>query len=393
MQNYIWTTKSAPYPLAFALLTSKCASRHNGVRFFNISTSTSALNVVCFVHFDLGMCFAPQWRALFQHLNFQKCSEPAALASLLFDPPEPQIIGQTPCFATFLPFRAPGSSFFWDFLFLVFFLLLFSSLTLPISAFHLSILSEVWLLNFLRPRECPPLRGIFAACLWLWCFSATVQHGPKVAGENLGLALAFPLHVNHTYSDHYFVVNWKHDMTLQSLQDNICKCLINAVENYASGYLQNKSNIYLHHSILFLCSRDSPITNSQEVFASWDASWIPGCSKIQPALYPLQHGCMLALHLGCLWRSGFWSIPVTSDHHPIETSRVDCHPACFPHFLECHRGWDPVQTQQMHQSRKRWHRPASIEESSMTVMAVPTHLGTLPYLVPLSLCIFFDSTE
>ena len=28
--------------------------------------------------------------------------------------------------------------------------LLFSSLTLPISAFHLSILSEVWLLNFLR---------------------------------------------------------------------------------------------------------------------------------------------------------------------------------------------------------------------------------------------------
>jgi hypothetical protein len=33
---------------------------------------------------------------------------------------------------------------------LIFFLLLSSSLTLPISAFHLSILSEVWLLNFLR---------------------------------------------------------------------------------------------------------------------------------------------------------------------------------------------------------------------------------------------------
>ena len=43
-------------------------------------------------------------------------SAPAALASLLFDPPEPQIIGKT-CFATFLPFRAPGSSFFWDFFF------------------------------------------------------------------------------------------------------------------------------------------------------------------------------------------------------------------------------------------------------------------------------------
>jgi hypothetical protein len=38
--------------------------------------------------------------------------------------------------------------------FLIFFLLssslLFSSLTLTTSAFHLSILSEVWLLNFLR---------------------------------------------------------------------------------------------------------------------------------------------------------------------------------------------------------------------------------------------------
>ena len=94
------------------------------------------------------MCFAPQRRALFQHLNSQKCSEnrvfctfwlrnvlrattacnfssliwpdgsaPAALASLLFDPPEPQIIGKTQCFATFLPFRASASSFFWLFLF------------------------------------------------------------------------------------------------------------------------------------------------------------------------------------------------------------------------------------------------------------------------------------
>ena len=89
----------------------------------------------CFVHFDLEMCFAPQRRALFRHLNFQKWSgpwlgnvlrattacnfssllwpagsAPAALASLLFDPPEPQIIGKTQCFATFLPFRASVSS-------------------------------------------------------------------------------------------------------------------------------------------------------------------------------------------------------------------------------------------------------------------------------------------
>ena len=72
------------------------------------------------------MCVAPQRRAHVQHLNFQEWSEngvlstvslrhvlratttcnfssliwpdgsaPAALASLLFDPPEPQLIGKT----------------------------------------------------------------------------------------------------------------------------------------------------------------------------------------------------------------------------------------------------------------------------------------------------------
>ena len=128
------------------LFTSKCASRHNTVHFFDISTSKSAPKLVCFVHFDLQTCFAPQRRALFRHLNFQKCSDagvfctfwlanvlsattactfssliwpagsaPAALASLLFNPPEPQNHEKTQCFATFLPFRAPASSFFWLF--------------------------------------------------------------------------------------------------------------------------------------------------------------------------------------------------------------------------------------------------------------------------------------
>ena len=108
----------------------------------DIWTSRSAPNPSVFSTFDFDMCFAPQRRALFRHLSFQKwsgpgvfcafwlgnvlratmacnsaVSAPAALASLLFDPPEPQIIGKTQCFATFLPFRAPGSSFFWDFLF------------------------------------------------------------------------------------------------------------------------------------------------------------------------------------------------------------------------------------------------------------------------------------
>ena len=43
---------------AFKILTSKCASRHNCVHFFNISTSKSAPELVCFAHFDFEMCFA-----------------------------------------------------------------------------------------------------------------------------------------------------------------------------------------------------------------------------------------------------------------------------------------------------------------------------------------------
>ena len=76
------------------ILTWKCASRHNGVHFFDISTSKSAPTLVCFVHFDLEMRFAPQWRAIF-HLIWRHGSAPAALARLHFDPLEPQINGKT----------------------------------------------------------------------------------------------------------------------------------------------------------------------------------------------------------------------------------------------------------------------------------------------------------
>ena len=228
------------------ILTWKCASRHNGVHFFDISTSKSGPTLRCFVHFDLEMCFAPQRRALFRHLNFQKWSDaevfctfwlgnvlrattactfstsqlpkvvrrwgvfyiltwkcasrhkgvhffdistsnigptledvweiltwkcaiahstafnfsslqwpagsaPAGLASLLFDPPVPQIIGNSQSFATFLPCRS-----ICILRKLTLNILIISLLSLPLiwnlpcSAFHLSRLSEVWLLNFLR---------------------------------------------------------------------------------------------------------------------------------------------------------------------------------------------------------------------------------------------------
>ena len=172
-------------PSFFTLLTSKCVSCHNGVHSFDMSTSKSGLRMVCLVHFDLEMCFAPQRRALFRQLNFQKCSArdalwnfsipnvlraktacnfssliwpdgsaPAASASLLFDPPEPQIIGKTKCFATFLPFRTPGSSFFWLLLFadLLFSLLLFADLLFSSLLFS----SLLWLF--------PPLLFICPYC-------------------------------------------------------------------------------------------------------------------------------------------------------------------------------------------------------------------------------------
>ena len=53
------------------IFTWKCASRHSGVQFFNISTSKSAPRPSVFWDFD----FSPQRRAIFQHLNFKKCSE------------------------------------------------------------------------------------------------------------------------------------------------------------------------------------------------------------------------------------------------------------------------------------------------------------------------------
>ena len=41
---------------------------------FSTSQLPKVVRTCCFVHFDLDMCFAPQRRALFRHLNFQKWS-------------------------------------------------------------------------------------------------------------------------------------------------------------------------------------------------------------------------------------------------------------------------------------------------------------------------------
>ena len=60
----------------FNIFTSKCASRHNGVHFFDSATSKSAPELRCFVHFDLEMCFAPQRRALLHRSSGQMAPHP-----------------------------------------------------------------------------------------------------------------------------------------------------------------------------------------------------------------------------------------------------------------------------------------------------------------------------
>ena len=66
-----------------------------------------------FCTFWLGNMLRATATCNFLSLILPAGSAPAALASLLFDPLEPQIIGKTQRFA----FRAPASSFFWLFLF------------------------------------------------------------------------------------------------------------------------------------------------------------------------------------------------------------------------------------------------------------------------------------
>ena len=125
------------------ILTWKCASRHNGVHFFDISTSKSGPNPWCFVHFDLEMCFAPQRRAIFhrscgQLLRARRFSEPT------FRPSGATNHWKNTVFRDFPTFSRICSVCPLTLSLLIFSLLIFLfSVPLPCSAFHLSILSEV----------------------------------------------------------------------------------------------------------------------------------------------------------------------------------------------------------------------------------------------------------
>ena len=188
---------------------------------FDIWTSKSGPRPSVFNTFDFKMCFAPQRRALFRHLNFQKCSENGvfctfslrnvlrATTACTFSTSQLPKVVRPWCVLYILTckcasrhngvhffishlaswlrtrrfseptFRPSGATNHWkntvfrDFptfsRICIFFLLTLSllnfslliflfSLPLPCSAFHLSILSEVWLLNFLRISTYPSIR-------------------------------------------------------------------------------------------------------------------------------------------------------------------------------------------------------------------------------------------
>ena len=87
--------KALRTPCGLTLFTSKCASRQNGVRFFNISTSKNAPSMR---HFWLQNVLRATAACNFSSLIWPAGSALAALACLNFAPPEPQIIGTTTCF-------------------------------------------------------------------------------------------------------------------------------------------------------------------------------------------------------------------------------------------------------------------------------------------------------
>ena len=164
-------------PSAFNILTSKCASHHNGVHFSDISTSKSGPTMVCFVHFDFEMCFALRnvlrattactfstsqlpkvvrewcilyiltWKCASRHngvqffisqLRTRRFSEPT------FRPSGAPNHWKNTVFRDFPTFSRICIFFLLTLSLLLFFLLIFLfSLPLPCSAFHLSILSEV----------------------------------------------------------------------------------------------------------------------------------------------------------------------------------------------------------------------------------------------------------
>ena len=139
---------------ALYILTSKCAARHNGVHFFDIATSESGPTMVCFAHLT--------WKCASRHNGVQLFISHLAswLRTRSFSEPTFRPSGATKhwkntVFRDFPTFSRICIFFLLTLSLLRFSLLIFLfSLTLSISAFHLSdvhiVGSLTSKLNFLR---------------------------------------------------------------------------------------------------------------------------------------------------------------------------------------------------------------------------------------------------
>ena len=145
---FTFSTSQLPKVVRFrqflTLLTSTCASPHNGVHFYDISTSKSGPMLVCFVRatpagVQLFISHLTTW------LRTRRFSEPTFRPSGATNHWKNTVFRDFPTFSRTCIFFLLTLSLLWSSLFCSSPLWLF-----PPLFFYLSILSEVWLLNFLR---------------------------------------------------------------------------------------------------------------------------------------------------------------------------------------------------------------------------------------------------
>ena len=143
LSNYLSVYLSVYLSIYLRIYLSSCLSASLKTKLFCEPSSFSKLTTWKWSNSARHnkMCFAPQlpkavraWGALYctcwlgnvlratTACNFSSFISPdgsahAVLASLIFDPPEPQTSGKAQWCSTFRPFRTPASSFFWLFLF------------------------------------------------------------------------------------------------------------------------------------------------------------------------------------------------------------------------------------------------------------------------------------
>ena len=148
----VWTSKSGPRPSVFNTFDLEmCFAPQRRALFRHRATSKSGLTMVCCNTFDFEICFAPQRRAIFHLSSGQMASRlPLELAYFSTLRSHKSLEKNTvfrnfptfsrTCIFFLLTISLPWSSFFCSSL---------PWLLAPLL-FHLSILPEVWLLNFLR---------------------------------------------------------------------------------------------------------------------------------------------------------------------------------------------------------------------------------------------------